>query len=234
MATIRQVQLAELKATLATRGLSEDVRKKIRNAKIAIVDDRVEDLHSFIEGLQREGFTNLVEITSVESVNALLDQDFDLIVLDLVGVATDSSIQDGVGVLAAIKRTDPALPILVVSGNTVTPDVSADLSKADLIRTKPILPIELASDVEMLLRARYDAYWGAFAILHEVRRLTPELQDKLSWSERIRLWYYCHRLAADIRDRRPDVIERIVKVTSIASRLGLVAVRITRLSAMFT
>jgi DNA-binding response OmpR family regulator len=219
--------LTNLEQELERRGLAPSVRAAMRNAKIAVVDDHVDDLEGMLDGLRREGFSNLVKIPELESVNELLSAGYDLVILDLVGVARAVTEADGVGVLAAIKRASPATAVLVVSGNAISPALAADLRQADLIRTKPVLPGDLAADAETLLRVRTDQYWAGFAILKELNRLEPELRERLGWKARIALWWNSMRLARQLANQDPGVIQRLIKISDAVSRLGAIAVRIT-------
>ena len=222
-----------LESELDRRGLSSSVRTAIRNAKIAVIDDHIEDLKGVLDGLRAEGFNNLVEMRGVSSVNALLELDFDLIILDLVGIASGISAHDGVGVLTAIKKADPVLPVLVVSGNAITPNVARQLNEADLIRSKPVRPVELAQDVSELLRVKKDEYWAGVAVLNELHRLQPDIREKLSWQHRLMLGWHVHRLSKQIASGSPGILHRLLRITDIVSRLGTVALRVTKLGAGF-
>ncbi|AQT68844.1 osmolarity response regulator [Anaerohalosphaera lusitana] len=166
---------ADLENALKRYGREADLRKAIRNARICIIDDQIDHLKSFVRGLNDEGFTNLVQKTHIESINELLENDYDLIVLDLQGVADGISADDGIGVIASLKESDPAMPILVVSGTNTSPDKSKIINQADLIRIKPVLPGDLASDIEDILKNRKSQYWGALAVLKELHKIKPEV-----------------------------------------------------------
>lgn len=222
--------LKELEKELSRRGCSQEVRKAIHNAKICIVDDKIDDLRSFMDGLKKEGFTNLIEKTHVESVNELLESGYELIVLDLKGVAEEIFANDGIGVIEALKHSDPALPILVISGTTTTPDKAKILSQADLIRTKPVLPADLASDVEDILKTRKDMYWSALIVLKELQRIQPEVVHDLDYTSRIKLWWLKRQIVAKIRNCDQGVISKVLKVASIVEKLGSLAIRIVAIA----
>ena len=225
--------IQRLEEELRSRGLSSSVRTAIRNAKIAVVDDHIEDLKGVLDGLRAEGFNNLVEMRTLSSVNALLEADFDLVILDLVGIAPSISAYDGVGVIAALKKANPALPVLVVSGNTITPNVARLLNEADLIRSKPVLPVELAHDVSELLCIRKDEHWAGVAVLNEVHRLQPEIRERLNWQQKLLLGWHINRLAKQIAANSPNVVMRLVKITDIVTKLGAIALRAVKLGTGF-
>lgn len=218
--------LKDLEKELSKRGFSTDVRKAIRNAKICIVDDQIDHLKSFMDGLRKEGFTNLIEKNRVESVNELLESGYELIILDIKGVAEDISSDDGIGVIETLKQSDPALPILVISGTTTPPDKAKTLSQADLIRTKPVLPADLASDVDDILKTRKDLYWSAFGVLKELQRIQPEIRQDLCMTDKIRLWFLQRSIINKIKKHDESVASKVLKVASVVGKLGSIAIRI--------
>ena len=187
--TRMKLDLRTLERQLDQRGYSQDVRAAIRNARICIIDDRIEDLRGVVSGLKTEGFTNIVEIKRVASVEELLEKRYDLVVLDLGGVAAEISAADGYGVLQHLKSAQPALPILVVTGSTTPPDKVETIGRADLVRSKPVKSLELVSDVEQLLRPYKDHYWAALEVLKELRRLDADLRSELGLTGRLVIWW---------------------------------------------
>jgi DNA-binding response OmpR family regulator len=222
--------LKELEQELSHRGFTADVRKAIRNAKICIIDDQIDHLKSFIEGLRKEGFTNLIEKNHVRSVNELLDGGYDLIVLDLKGVAEDISSDDGIGIIETLKQSDPALPILVISGTTTPPDKAKILSQADLIRTKPVLPADLASDVDDILKTRKDPYWSALTILKELDRIKTDIAPNLNVIDRVKLWWLQRAIIKKIEKHEANIISKVIKLASIVEKLGSITVRIVTIA----
>ena len=228
------VHLEKIEEVLTSKGFPPDVRRAIKNSKIGIIDDRLEDLESFVDGLKSEGYTNLVEKTKVDSVDEIHNQEFDLVILDLAGVANDKFKDDGIGLLTQLKRVEPWLPVLVVTGSTLEPEFAKPLSQADLIRSKPVLPSDLASDVEELLRFKKDSLWAALDTLRELRKLSSDVSEKLSWMQRIKLFYYRYCIEKDLQNSRRSVSDRIVKVASTISPLGTAALRIQQLAKGFS
>jgi len=218
--------LKELEKELCRRGFSTEVRKAIHNAKICVIDDQIEHLKSFIEGLRKEGFTNLTEKSHIESVNELLESGYELIILDLKGVAEDISAMDGIGIVETIKQVDPALPIIIVSGTSTTPDKAKSISKADLIRTKPVLPADLSNDVEDILKTRKDPYWSAITVLKELQRIKPEVVRNLGYMDRLKLWWLQRGIVTNIKKSDKKVISKVLKAASIVEKLGSLAIRI--------
>jgi DNA-binding response OmpR family regulator len=226
--------LEKLEDLLSSRGFPPDTRKAIKNAKICIVDDKLEDLQSFVDGLKTEGFTNLIEMAEVSSVDAILQQQFDLVILDLAGVAQGTLKDDGIGVLENLKRAEPWLPILVVTGSSFEIEHSKVLSAADLARSKPILPSDLAADVELLLRYKKDAFWAALDMLKELRKLSPEISDHIGWIPRFKLAYYRYRVTKDLENNSKTVTDRLLKIAAVVNPLGSAALRIQQIAKGFS
>ena len=226
--------LKQIEKQLEERGYTPQIRKAIRNSKICIIDDKIEDLKSLIEGLRSEGFTHLVEMNRIESLNILIEGDYDLIILDLTGVATEISSDDGIGILAELKKVEPALPVLVVSGATTAPILAKKLSLADSIRAEPVLPADLAADVENLLKYRKDEFWGALSILKELRRLQPELAEKLKLNEKIKLKISSYYLKKDLKNSNHNIVRKMIKISGIVLRLGTLTMKIVEITKGFS
>lgn len=222
--------LKELEEKLNQRGFSTELRKAIRNSRICIIDDQIEHLKSFVDGLKKEGFTNLVEKSHVTSIHELVEDGYELIVLDLKGVAEDIFSSDGIGVIESLKQSDPALPILVVSGTETTPEKANILSQADLIRTKPVLPADLASDVDDILKTRKDPYWSALTVLKELQRIQPDIRKDLCMADRIKLWLLQRSIINKLQKQDESVTAKVLKVVSIVDKLGAIAIRIVTIA----
>lgn len=180
--------------------------------------------------MKSEGFTNLIEKSTVDSVNEIHNQQFDLVILDLSGVAQDKFKDDGLGLLAELKRVEPWLPVLVVTGSSLQPEDATVLSKADLIRSKPILPSDLCSDVELLLKYKKDSLWAALETLKELRKHHASVTEKLGLTARVKLFYYRYCIEKDLQNQRKSVTDRLVKVASVISPIGTAALRIQQLA----
>lgn len=214
---------AELRSKLEEKGLPPAVRNAIRRAKVLIIDDHIDDLQSMIDGLRNEGFTHLLQKQSVNSVNEILEESPDLIVLDLRGVAQSISSRDGIGILAKLKAAKPDLLILVVSGSTTSPEEAPEVSLADAIRAKPILPADLASEVDDLLKLRRDRFWAAFAVLEELAKTHPQVSGKLGLVNGFRMRYLRWRVERAIQKDDLSVIKHLSTIASIVEPFGAAA-----------
>jgi DNA-binding response OmpR family regulator len=225
-----KLKLQTLEDQLVSRGSSTELRTAIHNSKICIIDDFIDDLKSLTAGLKIEGFTNIIELDQVKSVNELVESEYDLIILDLAGVAPEVCTDDGFGVLAQIKDLKPSLPVLVVTGNSAPPNLVQTLSKADLVLAKPVLSADLAHDAESLLRLRKDPFWTGLAILKELHRIDSDLSSNLGHISRWRLYFQRQSLAKKIYANDRSLTKQITTIADLLVDWGPLAVKILLLA----
>ena len=154
-------EIKKLSIEFSDKGLSENIIRTIRNAKVCIIDDKIEDLKSLHDGLKKEGFSNLTKHKKSPTINDILNEHYDIILLDLNDVANEITEMDGLGILQMIKDRNPSLPILVITGQNPSPEVRDIINLADLVRKKPVLASDLANDVDTILRSYHDKFWAS-------------------------------------------------------------------------
>jgi two-component system OmpR family response regulator len=116
--------------------------------EILIVEDE-SAIADFLErGLARDGFAVQAVADGAEGERLALDHAFDLIVLDRMLPG-----RDGLEVLAAIRRSKPSLPVIMLTARTEVADRIAGLDQGatDYV-TKPFSFEELAARVRAHLR----------------------------------------------------------------------------------
>jgi DNA-binding response OmpR family regulator len=116
--------------------------------EILIVEDE-SAIADFLErGLRREGFAVQAVGDGAEGERLALDHAFDLIVLDRMLPG-----RDGLDVLAAIRRSKPSLPVIMLTARTEVADrvQGLDQGATDYV-TKPFSFEELAARVRAHLR----------------------------------------------------------------------------------
>ncbi|AFM00305.1 response regulator with CheY-like receiver domain and winged-helix DNA-binding domain [Desulfitobacterium dehalogenans ATCC 51507] len=122
------------------------------NEKILIVDDddKIQNLISIY--LQNEGYKTIKANDAMEALNHLKENDFDLIILDIMMPKMD-------GIEACMKiREEKNMPIIMVSAKSEEFDKIYGLSSgADDYISKPFNPMELIARVKSQLR-RYKKY----------------------------------------------------------------------------
>ena len=73
---LTEKELKKIEIELYDSGIPEHVRRSIRNCKICIIDNQIEDLKSFHDGLKREGFSNLEKFKASPTVNQILSNKY--------------------------------------------------------------------------------------------------------------------------------------------------------------
>ena len=135
----------------------EELRKR---ARILVVDD---DENSFpVELLKKEGYA-IDYWPKIESLSKLERGDYDIIILDIGGVAKEYSSEDGLGVLEHLKEVNPSQIVVAFSGQ------SFDLSKnrfwqlADDSLSKPVDATKCKRMIDNLLQTKMTLhnYWQA-------------------------------------------------------------------------
>lgn len=225
-------ELKKIEIDLYDTGLPEEVREAIRKSKVCIIDNALDDLKSLHDNLKKEGFNNLEKHKSAPAINKILNAHYDLIILDLNDVANEITEEDGIGVLKMLKERQPALPILVVTGQRISPDDHPVLSNADLIRKKPILAADLAADVETILKLSRDRFWGALSILRELNKIDIELKKEIGFVKRFQLHMVRKSIERKLTHREEDIIDKIKKLASILKNVGAVTHRIVQISTL--
>jgi DNA-binding response OmpR family regulator len=116
--------------------------------EILIVEDEPAIADFLERGLKREGFTVQAVADGSEGERLALDHAFDLVVLDRMLPG-----REGLEVLAAIRRSKPALPVIVLTARAGVADRVEGLERGatDYV-TKPFSFEELAARVRAHLR----------------------------------------------------------------------------------
>ena len=192
-----------------------ELRKRTR---ILVIDD---DPHSFpFDTLRREGYA-IDHWPKVENLQTLEEGQYDIIFLDIQGVAQEYSREDGLGVLEHLKQANPSQIVVAFSAH------SFDLSKnrfwrlADDSLSKPVEAAKCKRLIDNLIESKCTPahYWQACVEL--LRRQGVDQRN----IERIE-----NRVARAItkKDRKAiaEALEPTVKSAEVAVRLVGIAVKI--------
>jgi DNA-binding response OmpR family regulator len=116
--------------------------------QIAVIEDEVAIADFLERGLRAEGFVVRVASDGIEGERAALDADVDLLVLDRMLPG-----RDGDQVLAAVRRTRPALPVIMLTARAEVADRVEGLENgATDYLTKPFAFAELLARFRARLR----------------------------------------------------------------------------------
>ena len=140
--------------------LIDDARK---HSRILLVDD---DSEALPLGLLRDDGYNLThwEELDTDKMHKMVSGEFDVIILDIVGVAPQSiAEEDGLGVLKHIKRLCPEQIVIAFSGETFDINQAQFFNLADDRILKPLDYISLTRALDDVLSRCFnlDHYWRA-------------------------------------------------------------------------
>ena len=124
------------------------------------------------------------------------------------------------------------MPVLVVTGQRISPEDHSVLSRADLIRKKPVKAADLASDVETIIKLSKDRYWAALSVLRELNRVDIELRKEIGFFKRVQLHMVRKSIEKKLERREDDVIDKIRKLGSILNNVGSLTHRIIQISTL--
>jgi DNA-binding NtrC family response regulator len=196
----------------------EDVRKRVR---ILVIDD---DENSFpLALLRNEGYA-IDHWPKVQSLKPLEEGFYDIIVLDIGGVAKEFSAEDGLGILEHIKERNPSQVVVAFSG------LSFDLGKkkfwqlTDDMLAKPADATKCKRVLDNLIEHRLSpqAYWSAIEVILKKAGVADnarrDLEDKL-----------VQALGHKDREQVASVIRNIVKTSDTAITAINVAIKLCAL-----
>lgn len=226
-------ELRRIESNLNDHGIPENIRNAIRNSKICIIDNQIDDLKSLHDGLRTEGFSNLVKHKKSPPINQILSDRYDIIILDLNDVAQDITVDDGLGILKLLKEREPGLPILVVTGQSLSPSVQSIISMADLIRKKPVYASDLANDVDNILKLQRDKFWASLQLLKELNSIDIELTKELSLISRVRLHFSRKALEKKLVNKEEDIVVKLENVLKLIKQASSITSNISKLITNF-
>lgn len=152
---------------------------KLRSfAKILVIDD---DPNSFpVKTLKTEGY-NVDYWDHVENLSRLESGEFDIIILDIGGVADHLSTQDGLAVLEQLKRSNPAQIIVAFSGQTFDLSKTSFWKLADDTLPKPVDVIKCKQVIDNLLETKISVrgYWNGIVALLQAREVPQRKISKI-------------------------------------------------------
>lgn len=210
MALFKRKRIADLSAPPV-----DELRKRTR---ILVIDD---DPNSFpFETLRREGYA-IDHWTKVDTLRTLEEGQYDIIFLDIQGVAQEYCSEDGLGVLEHLKQVNPSQIVVAFSAH------SFDLSKnrfwrlADDSLGKPVEAAKCKRLIDNLIESKRTPahYWQAVTELLRRQGLTPQQIDRIE--DKV-----TRALKSKDRKAISDAIEPAVKSTELGVRLAAIAFKI--------
>lgn len=152
---------------LARRIPLHELRKRVRTV---VIDD---DKNAFpIEILKKEGY-QIDYWANVESLDTLERGDYDIIILDIAGVATQFTASEGLGILEHLKNVNPAQIVVAFSGQQFDIEKNRFFNLADDTLGKPAEALTCKEKLDFLIQNKLTpgALWGATADLMRTRNV---------------------------------------------------------------
>jgi CheY-like chemotaxis protein len=116
---------------------------------ILVIEDDTEVLSVIIKYLSQLGYEVITASDGMEGLKRLESGGFDLVITDIV-----MPYVSGVGVVTALKKKKPRIPVIAITGYGKEPEAVAVEKKADLVLAKPVRMSVLKDYVEELLSSK--------------------------------------------------------------------------------
>jgi CheY-like chemotaxis protein len=113
---------------------------------ILVIEDDTEVLSVIIRYLSQLGYEVITASDGMEGLKRLESGGFDLVITDIV-----MPYVSGVGVVTALKKKKPHIPVIAITGYGKEPEAVAVEKKADLVLAKPVRMSVLKDYIEELL-----------------------------------------------------------------------------------
>ncbi|MBK5100615.1 MAG: response regulator [Desulfobacteraceae bacterium] len=116
---------------------------------ILVIEDDTEVLSVIIKYLSQLGYEVITASDGMEGLKRLDSGGFDLVITDIV-----MPYVSGVGVVTALKKKKPHIPVIAITGYGKEPEAVAVEKKADLVLAKPVRMSVLKDYIEELLSSK--------------------------------------------------------------------------------
>lgn len=213
----RKISLAEV-----ARPIDPTVLR--RRIQVLVVDDNKASWQPF-ERLKQESY-NITFWEKIESIERLERGDFDVIILDIGGVAGDFGGQDGLEILQVLKEHNPSQVIIAYSGQTFDVGKRAFWLVADDALPKPADPIKCKEVLDHAIREKITVkhYWSAAAIMLKNAGLTD--------SEIARMESQIARaFSKGKQDDAKAIIKKFISGAELAARVTVIVAKVGALFA---
>jgi len=120
--------------------------EKPEKKSILIIEDDLDVLSAFVKHLKLLGFEVIAAIDGMEGLKRIDAGGYDLVITDIV-----MPFVSGVGVVTALKKKRPEVPVIAITGYGREPEAAAMEKKADIVLSKPVKMSVLMKHIEDLL-----------------------------------------------------------------------------------
>ncbi len=122
------------------------MEKTAQKKTILVVDDDPDVLSTVVKQLEYLGYNVITASDGMEGIKKLDEGGFDLVITDIV-----MPFISGVGVVTAVKKKLPNVPVIAMTGYGKEPEAAAMEKKADKVLAKPIKMAVLKDTIDKFL-----------------------------------------------------------------------------------
>jgi CheY-like chemotaxis protein len=189
----------------------------VRRARILVIDDGE---FTYMKLFERDGYT-IQQWADVKDLATLETGEFDLILLDLIGVGLAESADEGFGLLKHIRATSPAQIVVAYSNSDLSLAYHPFFRDADAVLHKTKTDyVEFKRTVDRLLNDR-------FSLGFYITRVTAELGEHTTIAPKATEKARRAILTGDIEPLRAYLGKKIDDVVTIDRVIALVSVAIS-------
>ncbi len=123
------------------------MEKTAQKKTILVVDDDPDVLSTVVKQLEYLGYNVITASDGMEGLKKLDEGGFDLVITDIV-----MPFISGVGVVTAVKKKLPNVPVIAMTGYGKEPEAAAMEKKADKVLAKPIKIAVLKDTIDKCLK----------------------------------------------------------------------------------
>ena len=120
--------------------------KEKKGKTILVIEDDLDVLSVIMKHLNFQGYEIIVATDGMEGLKRLESGGYDLVITDIV-----MPYVSGVGVVTALKKKWPDIPVIAITGFGKEPEAAAMEKQADLVLAKPVKMAELVKQIKKLL-----------------------------------------------------------------------------------
>lgn len=118
---------------------------------ILVVEDDSDVRDMLVRHLAHHGFQVTVAVDGMEGLQKVEAGGYDLVITDIV-----MPFVSGVGIVSTVKKNNPDMPVIAITGYGKAPETLAAESRADLVMGKPVRVAELVAHIRRLLEETHD------------------------------------------------------------------------------
>ncbi|MBW1900933.1 MAG: response regulator [Deltaproteobacteria bacterium] len=125
------------------------MKKTPQKKTILVIEDDPDVLSTVIKQLDYFGYEVIAASDGMDGMKKVDAGGYDLVITDIV-----MPYISGVGVVTALKKKMPHIPVIAMTGYGKEPESAAMEQKADIVLAKPIKMSDLKEHIEALLSSK--------------------------------------------------------------------------------